>query len=320
MIADSVTPSNTGRGYVLRRLLRRVFTKASTVKLPNNFWVELIPIISAIYNKIYPEIKDKFDAIASVVKEEEKLFKKPFDGIERYRIDLEATKFGIMKKAGNIPILKDKNIASGLFIFTLFERHGNPIELLVSTAKDLGFKVDEDEINKAQKEHQEKSRTASVGMFKGGLSDAGEEAKKLHTATHLLNAALRQVLGNHVMQKGSNITGERLRFDFAHSQKMTEEEKKKVEEIVNDKIAEKLPVGFVEMPKADAEKIATHSFNEKYGDMVKVYSVGDEKTGYFSREFCGGPHISNTGELGKFKIQKEEAVAQGIRRIKATLS
>ncbi|MDD5721449.1 MAG: alanine--tRNA ligase [Candidatus Pacebacteria bacterium] len=319
MIIDEVTPFNTGRGYILRRLLRRVFSKASIIKLSDNFWIELNSLISEIYDKVYPEIKNKFDHIISVIREEEKLFKKPFDGIERYRIDLEAAKLGNIKKAGDIPILKDKNTASGLFIFTLFERHGNPIELLVNTAKDLGFKVDEDEINKALKDHQEKSRSASAGMFKGGLADGGEEAKKLHTATHLLNAALKQVLGNHVMQKGSNITGERLRFDFTHSQKMTEEEKKKVEEIVNDKIAEKLPVGFVEMPKADAEKIATHSFNEKYGEMVKVYSIGDEKTGYFSREFCGGPHVSNTGELGKFKIQKEEAVAQGVRRIKATL-
>jgi len=327
LIADGVMPSNTGRGYVLRRLLRRIFTKASTIKLSDNSLIELVPAIS----EIYPEIKSKFDSIVLVIKEEERLFKKPFDGIERYRIDLEAAKLGIIKKAVDIPILKDKNTASGIFIFTLFERHGNPIELLVGTAKDLGYEVDEEEINKAQKEHQEKSRSASVGMFKGGLADSGEEAKKLHTATHLLNAALKQVLGNHVMQKGSNITGERLRFDFTHLQKMTEDEKKKVEEIVNDKIAENLPVGFVEMSKVDAEKIAVHSFNEKYGDMVKVYSIGDEKTGYFSREFCGGPHVTNTSELasvcdpednpkGKFKIQKEEAVAQGIRRIKATLS
>jgi alanyl-tRNA synthetase len=139
--------------------------------------------------------------------------------------------------------------------------------------------------DKKMAEHQKLSQTASAGMFKGGLVDAGEETKKLHTATHLLNTALRQVLGAHVMQKGSNITAERLRFDFTHPQKMTEDEKKKVEEIVNNKINEKLPVGFVEMPKVEAEKIAMHSFNEKYGDIVKVYSIGDEKTGYFSREF-----------------------------------
>ncbi len=319
IIIDGVTPSNTGRGYILRRLLRRVFTKASVSQLPEHFLVELIPIISNIYNEIYPEIKEKFDFIVSVVKEEEKLFKRPLDGIEFYRLDLEAAKLGIIKKAGNIPILKDKNTASGIFIFTILERHGNPIELLVSTAKDLGYKVDENEINQALKEHQKKSRTASAGMFKGGLTDVSEETKKLHTVTHLLNATLRMVLGNHVIQKGSNINSERLRFDFSHPQKMTEEEKKSVEKIVNDKIAEKLPVGFVEMPKTEAEKIATHSFNEKYGELVKVYSIGDEKTGYFSREFCGGPHVSNTGELGQFKIQKEEAVAQGIRRIKAVL-
>ena len=150
---------------------------------------------------------------------------------------------------------------------------------------------------------------------------------KYHTATHLLYAALRIVLGNHVIQKGSNINAERLRFDFSHPQKMTEEEKKKVEEIVNDKIAEKLPVSFTEMPKTEAEKIAVHSFNEKYGDIVRVYFIGDGETGYFSREFCGGPHVTNTAELATnpdgapkhFKIQKEEAVSAGVRRIKAVL-
>jgi alanyl-tRNA synthetase len=169
------------------------------------------------------------------------------------------------------------------------------------------------------KSHQELSRTASAGMFRGGLADAGEITKKLHTATHLLNSALHQVLGNHVMQRGSNINSERLRFDFSHSQKLSPEEIKKVETIINDIISEQLPVTYIEMPKEEALKIAIHSFNEKYGDRVKVYSVGNEDDGYFSREFCGGPHVSNTRELGTFKIVKEEAVASGVRRIKAIL-
>jgi alanyl-tRNA synthetase len=212
-----------------------------------------------------------------------------------------------------------KEFEKGIDPFVLFTTYGFPIELTEELAKEKGGDIDIEKFNEKLKEHQELSRTSSAGMFKGGLVDAGEESRKLHTATHLLNAALRIVLGNTVMQKGSNITAERLRFDFTHNQKMTDEEKKKVEDIVNQKISEKLSVGFIEMPKTDAEKLAVHSFNEKYGDIVKVYSVGDENSGYFSREFCGGPHVNNTNELGIFKILKEEAVAQGIRRIKAVL-
>jgi len=320
MINDGVVPFNTGRGYVLRRLLRRIFRRQYVLELPKEYWIELIEIVFKIYNKTHLEFKIKVENVISIIKEEEEKFQKPLDWVEQYRIDLEAVKNGLIKKILDIPIINSKGLASGFYIHNNYQTYGVPADLSIEVAKELGYEVDRDELKKAFKDHQKLSQTASAGMFKGGMADGGEEAKKLHTATHLLNAALKQVLGNHVMQKGSNITGERLRFDFTHSQKMTEEEKKKVEEIVNDKIAEKLPVGFVEMSKADAEKIATHSFNEKYGDMVKVYSIGDEKIGYFSREFCGGPHVSNTGELGKFKIQKEEAVAQGIRRIKATLS
>jgi len=169
------------------------------------------------------------------------------------------------------------------------------------------------------KKHQELSRAGAEKKFKGGLGDMSEKSLQYHTATHLLNAALKQVLGPHVGQKGSNITPERLRFDFSHGEKMTDEQKKKTEALVNGWIAAALPVGFKEMPKAEAEKIATHAFNEKYGDIVKVYSIGTEGK-YISREFCGGPHVTNTSELhGTFKIQKEEAVSAGVRRIKATL-
>jgi alanyl-tRNA synthetase len=323
MITDGVVPSNTGRGYILRRLLRRVFTKASIDELPNDFWIELIPVFIKIYKKNYPEIEEKYDNIVLVVKEETRLFKKPLNGIEIYRSDLEAAKLGVIKKRkdGTIPILKDKDTVSGLFIYRGFETYGNPIDLSINVAKELGFKVDEDEINKALKEHQTLSRTASAGMFKGGLADGGEETKKLHTATHLLRQALEDVLGEKIVQKGSNITAERLRFDFAFFRKMTDEEKKKVEEIVNEKIKLELPVQKVVMKKEDAEKTgAAHIFGDKYGDEVNVYYIGETLENAYSKEFCGGPHVKNTGELGIFKIQKEEAVAQGIRRIKATLS
>lgn len=282
IISDGVIPSNTGAGYVLRRLIRRA------VRFSKQSLAGEIEKIKKTYQGIYV-LDDK----GEIEKEENKFRQTLQNGLREFEKGTDA--------------------------FILATTYGFPIELTLELVKEKGAVIDLEDFHKKMAEHQKLSQTASAGMFKGGLADAGEETKKLHTATHLLNAALHIVLGNHIMQKGSNITGERLRFDFSHSQKMTEEEKKRVEEIVNDKIAEKLPVDFVEIPKIEAEKIATHSFNEKYGEMVKVYSIGDEKTGYFSREFCGGPHVKNTSELGYFKIQKEEAVAQGIRRIKATL-
>ncbi|MFA5095122.1 MAG: alanine--tRNA ligase [Candidatus Paceibacterota bacterium] len=296
VISDGVIPSNTGRGYVLRRLIRRAvrFSKESL----NNKISEIKNIYKGIYN-----LDDK-----EIIKEEEEKFKKTLDDGLR-----------IIDKTVN----KSDISLSAKFFFDLYQTHGFPFELAIeeiNKRRKLSLPNDiKDHFNKLFEEHQKLSQTASAGMFKGGLAGTGEMEIKYHTATHLLNAALRIVLGNHVIQKGSNINTERLRFDFSHPQKMTEEEKKKVEEIVNDKIAEKLPVSFVEMPKVEAEKIALHSFNEKYGDIVKVYFIGDEKTGYFSREFCGGPHVKNTSELGHFKIQKEEAVSAGVRRIKAIL-
>ncbi|MFA5936646.1 MAG: alanine--tRNA ligase [Candidatus Paceibacterota bacterium] len=304
IISDGVLPSNTGQGYVLRRLIRRAVRYGKQLGI-KSFTQEIAEVVIDIYKNIYPELLKNKDFILNNLKQEEEKFEKTLEnGLREF-------------EKGEDP-------------FVLFTSYGFPIELTEELAKEEGQKIDLEDFNKKMKEHQELSRTASSGMFKGGLSDAGEETKKLHTATHLLNAALRQVLGSHVMQKGSNITTERLRFDFSHPQKMTEEEKKKVEEIVNNKIAEQLPVGFVEMSKEEAEKIAMHSFNEKYGDVVKVYSIGDEKNGYFSREFCGGPHVMNTAELCSssrvqardyrpFKILKEEAVSAGIRRIKAVL-
>ena len=324
IIIDGVTPSNTSRGYILRRLLRRVFTKASVSELPDSFWIELIPIISEIYSKTYPEIKNKYDYIISVVKEEEKLFEKPLDGAEVYRLDLEEAKLGVVKKIkdAHIPILKDKNTASGEYIYKLFETFGNPIELMVDVAKKSGFNVDEEAINKALKEHQDLSRSASVGMFKGGLANHNEKTIKLHTAHHLLLAALKTVVSPTVKQRGSNITEERLRLDFLCDHKLTDDEKKKVEDWVNEKIEQGLSVVHKEMPREEAEKIgAEMEFGAKYPETVSVYFIGpvDSKYDAISKEFCGGPHVTNTSELGQLKIQKEEAVAQGIRRIKAIL-
>lgn len=320
MIIDGVTPSNTGRGYIVRRLLRRVFTKASTSQLPRGFWTELLPLLSEIYDETYPEIKKKIEDIILVVKEEEKLFEKPLEGAEVYRLDLEAAKLGAIKKSGTIPILKDSETASGLYIYRLFETFGNPIDLMVEIAKKQGYKVDEDEISKALKDHQKKSRTASVGMFKGGLADHKERTIKLHTAHHLLLAGLQAVVDKNIKQRGSNITEERLRIDFLFDRKLTDEEKKKVEDWVNEKIRLGLNVVHKEMPLTEAQKIgAEMEFGAKYPEVVSVYFIEDKNGNPISKEFCGGPHVANTKELGHFKIQKEEAVAKGIRRIKAVL-
>ncbi len=300
LISDGVLPSNKDQGYVLRRLIRRAVHYSDSLGLKqsangvNSALSTIAKTFVKEYMSIYKNLSSQAGIIFSEIENEEKKFRNTLE-------------FGL------------KEFEKGIDPFILFTTYGFPIELTLELAKEKGQKIDLEDFNKKMAEHQKLSQTASAGMFKGGLADGGEETKKLHTATHLLNAALRTVLGNHVVQKGSNITKERLRFDFSHPQKMTEEEKKRVEEIVNDKIAEKLPVSFVEIPKVEAEKIAIHSFNEKYGDVVKVYFIGDEKTGYFSREFCGGPHVKNTSELGHFKIQKEEAVSAGIRRIKAVL-
>ena len=211
-------------------------------------------------------------------------------------------------------IAKNK-IISGRDAFILFSTYGFPVEITQDMAKEKGIDVDIESFDKELKEHQELSKTASVGMFKGGLSSAGARTAKLHTATHLLHAALRKVLGDHVSQKGSNITEERLRFDFSHPEKLTEEQKRELEDLVNEKIKEDLSVICEEMELNEAKNSgAIGIFGSKYGDKVKVYSVGD-----FSKEICGGPHAKTTGELGRFKIVKEEAASAGVRRIKAIL-
>jgi alanyl-tRNA synthetase len=282
--------------------------------------IELITIISKTYETTYPEIKEKHEHIVSVIKGERKIFEKLIVGVEIFRSDLEAVKFGVIKKVSNIPIVKDKETVSGFFLYKLFEMHGNPIKLMINVAKELGYKVDENEIDRAMKEHQEKSRTASAGMFKGGLANHNEKTIKLHTAHHLLLAALQNTIGKQVKQRGSNITEERLRIDFLCDHKLTDEEKTKVEDWVNDKIQKGFNIVRREMPLGDAKSIgAEMEFGAKYGDMVSVYFIEDEDGIVVSKEFCGGPHVKNTSELGHFKIQKEEAVAQGIRRIKAVL-
>jgi len=279
IISDGVSPLNTGAGYVLRRLIRRA-SRFSQKPLSG-----IIEKIKNIYQGIYL-LDDK-----KIIQEEENKFRQTLEkGLKEFE--------------------------KGIDPFILFTTYGFPIELTLELAKEKGIKVDLESFNKKLKEHQELSYTSSSGMFKGGLVDDGEQSIKYHTATHLLLASLRKILGEDITQKGSNITAERMRFDFNWPEKLTPLQLQEVEDLVNQKIKENISVEMKEMPKEEAIKIIKNlSFGlSKYGDIVKVYKIGD-----FSIEFCGGPHVSNTSELGHFKMMKEEAVASGIRRIKAVL-
>jgi alanyl-tRNA synthetase len=290
IIADGVAPNNTGRGYVLRRLIRRAVRHGKLLGIEKNFTKEIAKVVIDIYKKHYPELLDNETRIANELENEEKRFK-------------ETLEKGL------------KEFEKGAEPFVLFTTFGFPFELTKELAKEKGVKIDEEKFYEQLKAHQELSRTASVGMFKGGLADAGEMTTKYHTATHLLLAALREVLDKDIVQKGSNITAERLRFDFNYPQKMSSEQIKKVENLVNEKIKAKIPVDMLEMSKDKALEIVKISFEPgKYDGTVRVYKIGD-----FSIELCGGPHVGNTVDLGCFKITKEEASSAGVRRIKAVL-
>ena len=294
MISDGVVPSNVGRGYVLRRLIRRA------VRLSKQPLTQEIEKINNIYKNVY-SLDDKGE-----IEKEEKKFR-------------ETLGHGL------------KEFEKGIDPFILFTTFGFPIELTLELAKEKNIKVDVEEFNKKMAEHQKLSQTSSAGMFKGGLANHNEKTIKLHTAHHLLLAGLQAVVDKNIKQRGSNITEERLRLDFLCDHKLTDEEKKKVEDWVNDKIKAGLDVVRKEMPLSEAQKIgAEMEFGTKYPDVVSVYFIEDKNGDSISKEFCGGPHVTNTAELysssreksrddGPFKIQKEEAVAKGIRRIKAVL-
>ncbi len=297
MITDGVLPSNTDRGYVLRRLLRRAIYKAE-VKGQIAGISNLYPIIkkfAEIYSNSYPEVLQKIDNTIQVITEEQVRFSKT---LEQGR----------------------KEFQKGIDPFILFTTYGFPIELTQELAKEKGVEIDLEEFKNKMTEHQKLSQTSSAGMFKGGLANHNDATIKLHTAHHLLLAGLQKFLGKEVKQRGSNITEERLRIDFSFDRKLTDEEKKNIEDWVNEKIKEGLPMTRVEIKREEAERLgAEMEFGAKYPDMVSVYYIGDNLENAISKEFCGGPHIQNTKELSTFKIQKEEAVAQGVRRIKAVL-
>lgn len=302
MIADGVLPSNTERGYVLRRLLRRSVRYTDTLWLPAGSLLDISRSVPAIYEGVYPELVTSQEKIGEVIAQEESAF--------RTTLERGLNEFKKMSAQG---ISSDE-------AFTLFTSYGFPFELTQELAREQGVEIDEAAFRTQLEAHQELSRSGAEQKFKGGLAGHSDLELRYHTATHLLHQALSDVLGDGVGQMGSNITAERLRFDFSHPTKMTDEEKQKVEDIVNKKIAEDLPVNRVVLSRAEAEKTgARHFFKEKYGDEVSVYFIGEDLDSAYSKEFCGGPHVSRTGELGHFKIVKEEAVAAGIRRIKAVL-
>ncbi|MFZ5364032.1 MAG: alanine--tRNA ligase [Patescibacteria group bacterium] len=308
-----VVPSNVGQGYILRRLIRRAirYAKKIDIDISKSFTASLAEIVIGIYGKQYPELlKNKEKILGEPQKEEKKFDKALENGLREFKKYLEEwTQYKGGEEVGR------KRVLSGEATFKFYETYGFPLELIREIAAEYGAEIDEKDFEAASKKHQELSRTASAGQFKGGLADSSDEVKRLHTAAHLMLAALRQVLGEHVEQRGSNITAERLRFDFSHSQKMTPEEIKKVEDLVNEQIKKNVPI-VCEITTVDEAKKsgAAGIFGSKYGEKVKVYSAGD-----FSKEICGGPHAENTGELGSFKIIKEEASSAGIRRIKAIL-
>jgi alanyl-tRNA synthetase len=323
ILAEGIEPSNLKQGYVLRKLIRRAVRYSKPLSIDSIFTSEIARVVIKIYTDVYPELqKNKEFIVNQLIKEEEKFRSVLEAGLKKIQRLIEKKE----KEMEGALLVEDRgqvippsefliNVVSPKEAFDLYQNDGFPLEMINEELAKHGLSIDTKEFNEEFKRHQELSRTASVGMFKGGLADAGEQAARLHTATHLLQAALRKVLGEHVAQKGSNITAERLRFDFSHDKKMTSEEIKEVEDLVNEQIKKDIPVEMKEMTAEEAKKEgALGVFESKYDERVKVYSVNE-----FSKEICGGPHAKRTGELGKFGVVKEEASSAGVRRIKAVL-
>jgi len=299
-----VVPSNTDQGYIVRRLIRRAirFGRQIEIEIKNNNWTkEIAKVVINDYKDVYNELNRNSEKIVQeFIKEEEKFGKTLEKGIKEF------------------DKLKNEQI-SGKQAFKLFATHGFPIEITQELAQEKNLEVDVQGFKEEMKKHEELSRTESAGKFKGGLANVGEETKKLHTAAHLMLAALRKVLGDHVTQKGSNITAERLRFDFSHAEKLTDEQKKEIEDLVNTAIQADAEVICEELNLEEAKKQgAVGIFNSRYGEKVKVFTVQKDNQ-IFSKEICGGPHVVQTGEMGEFKIKKEQSSSAGVRRIKAIL-
>jgi alanyl-tRNA synthetase len=299
-----VKPSNVGQGYILRRLIRRAVRHGRKLGIEGKFLSALATVVVDMYGEAYPELVANRDFIMTELGFEE----------EKFSATLQKGEHEFEKMLPNL--MKGKSrVINGRIAFKLYDTYGFPIELTEELAAEHGFTVDTEGFDAAFQKHQEVSRAGAQQQFKGGLADHSELTTALHTATHLLHQALRMVLGDHVGQKGSNITPERLRFDFTHDAPMTKEELQQVEDIVNEVIQKDLPVSYETMTVEDAKAQGAIAFFEsKYGEQVKVYSVGD-----FSKEVCGGPHVERTGTMGHFRIKKEQSSSAGVRRIKAVL-
>jgi alanyl-tRNA synthetase len=304
IVMDDIVPGRSKQGYVLRRLIRRAVRHGKKLGIENMFTKEVSEVAIDQFKIIYPQLEEKKKFILNTIENEEKKFN-------------QTIKNGLDILEG---MLEEKSQLTGEDAFTLYETYGFPIEITKEILKEKDLELENpEEFDKAKQEHKEKSRSAAAGMFKGGLADTSEMSTKYHTATHLLLAALQEVLGDHIYQKGSNITPERLRLDFPADQKLTEEQVKEVEDIVNRTIQKGYDVTFKEMSKDEALKLVpSAAFEERYGNTVKVYFIGPEDSP-FSVEICRGPHVKNTSELGKFRIKKQENVGAGTKRIKAIL-
>jgi alanyl-tRNA synthetase len=307
LAVDGIAPSNKEQGYVMRRLIRRAIRFAFDLGIASGLCEQIVPVVTSLYEEDYPEVKSRTKVILEILEKEEALFRKTLS-------------------SGVRELAKYKSI-EGSDVFKLYDTFGFPAELTIEEAASNNVPINDNwrkDFDKLMDEQRDRSRTASKGEFKGGMADHSEITTKYHTATHLMYRALKNVLGDSVIQRGSNITEERLRFDFSYDQKMTTEQIKQVEEIVNEQIKLDLPVSWREenAKQALAAGVAG-AFGDKYPDMVKVYTVGDPDGKFFSREICGGPHVEHTGQLGEhgktFKITKEESSSSGVRRIKAIL-
>ncbi|MHB9138202.1 MAG: alanine--tRNA ligase [Victivallaceae bacterium] len=305
IIADGIAPGNVDQAYVLRRLIRRAIREGRKLGIEQAFIVPVAQVVIDNFSDTYSELKQNESRIIEELHAEE----------SQFELTLEKGSREFEKLISRVPEHVVKKIISGKNAFFLYETYGFPLELTEEMAAEKGFQVDRDGFQEAFAKHQELSRKGAEQKFKGGLADNTEATAALHTATHLLQAALRKVLGEHVEQRGSNITAERLRFDFSHNDRIPQEDLDKAEQIVNEVINRKLPVDCRELTVEEArQEGAIGLFGDRYGEKVKVYTIGD-----FSKEICGGPHAANTGDLGKFKILKEESSSRGVRRIKAVL-
>ena len=299
-----VLPSNVGAGYVLRRLIRRAVRHGRKLGIPGGFLPKPAAVVIESFMAAYPELEENRQKILEALAAEEAKF---LETLEKGEREYEKMLPNLLKNP--------QKVMSGRLAFKLYDTYGFPIELTEELAAESGMKVNRAEYDEAFKKHQELSRAGAEQLFKGGLADTGEAATRYHTATHLLQEALTRILGPHVAQKGSNITAERLRFDFVHGAPMSKEELEKVEALVNEQIGRDLPVVMTMMRLEDAKASGARAlFGEKYEETVKVYAIGD-----FSKEVCGGPHVERTGILGKFRIQKEQSSSAGVRRIYAVL-